>query len=693
MKVFGRLFPFLLFLLVVSACQSSTTATDGASLQQTRMLSSMTPTPSRILDRMMGSTFTPIMSPAPTNTRTPIPMNDIHSAGPFLSTYGQSWRLEFTDPVIFYELDGTGRTQISKPEDVNCLYTSDFRWCAYFIYEGGDHDNIVNLTLNLLNLRDGTTTEIARLYPSDYLERLARMVDQFIDEEIARTNLSKDEIMDGVSVSYAKGDLFDSREIVEWSPDNKHLAFPAMIDGDSTDLYVYSLHEKKIQRMENGYLNIATIKWSPTGDWLIYSHDQPVSTSPHYPIDARSVRMFPKSNPIILPTLCGAFYWLSPTIFLDGTCGYGCGGDPPRETNLYQIDITTGAKKDIWTGDWYSYAMDRETGAILISADDPCGGEQCAEEHSIGLFLGGENVSWRRIADFPSWNLVYRGGTLHQFVGLVNKGGVYGTTGGFELGLYGISSGIIDLLKTGAFEGIRISPDRRWMAAFGEEGMTLFDESDRVYYEWMEQSVQDIVWRRNSQDLYLLTDDQIVHIHPDSSSEESLYPCDIEECNYPSDLYLSIPPTLRLKALPNLGAWLPPDVDPLAGTTIWSNTKFRDLMKPGVNEYSVSIPTQTQWRWDFSWCTSKPDGLFDALEPLKMEFFIGGEQVGDDLFRVYDHTTNGKSCRSWGTILSGWQSGDRTYLEIRYTLDKPVHDGMTEYPAGEYRQIIHVTVE
>ncbi len=53
----------------------------------------------------------------------------------------------------------------------------------------------------------------------------------------------------------------------------------------------------------------------------------------------------------------------------------------------------------------------------------------------------------------------------------------------------------------------------------------------------------------------------------------------------------------------------------------------------------------------------------------------------------------GRFSRAWATMLSGWRSGDKAELEIRYTLRDAVRDGNVEYPAGEYRQIISVAVE
>ena len=137
----------------------------------------------------------------------------------------------------------------------------------------------------------------------------------------------------------------------------------------------------------------------------------------------------------------------------------------------------------------------------------------------------------------------------------------------------------------------------------------------------------------------------------------------------------------------------PPSIDKQTqGNSIWLKANYKDLPQPGTNEYSVTIPAYSEWRWDFSWCASSQAGLADILAPLDVEFYIGGERIGEDAFRIYDGSQGDGFCRTWAALLSGWQPGDKTDLEIRDTLSQAVDDGKTIYPAGEYRQIIHLTV-
>jgi hypothetical protein len=57
---------------------------------------------------------------------------------------------------------------------------------------------------------------------------------------------------------------------VQWSPDGRHLAFVAALDGSSSDLYVYDTGTKKITRLTSGDLEVARPTWTPDGNEIIY---------------------------------------------------------------------------------------------------------------------------------------------------------------------------------------------------------------------------------------------------------------------------------------------------------------------------------------------------------------------------------------------------------------------------------------
>ena len=117
------------------------------------------------------------------------------------------------------------------------------------------------------------------------------------------------------------------------------------------------------------------------------------------------------------------------------------------------------------------------------------------------------------------------------------------------------------------------------------------------------------------------------------------------------------------------------------------------MFQPGANRYDVAIPAYSSWRWSFSLGTTDPNLFEKILSPEDVEFRINGEWIDSNMFRMSDQTVEGRFSRAWAAMLSGWRSGDRAELEIKYMLRETMRDGNVEYPAGEYRQIISLVVE
>jgi hypothetical protein len=55
-----------------------------------------------------------------------------------------------------------------------------------------------------------------------------------------------------------------------WSPDGRYLAFSAIIDGPSMDLYVYDTVTDEIKRLTWGENAIGEIEWSPDSQWIVH---------------------------------------------------------------------------------------------------------------------------------------------------------------------------------------------------------------------------------------------------------------------------------------------------------------------------------------------------------------------------------------------------------------------------------------
>jgi WD40 repeat protein len=173
--------------------------------------------------------------------------------------------------ATFIDFSGTTRWTVdfpvsdpSKGYDENQGFSQDWRWFAYVtgsVDESGTYPQ-GGVVLHLMNLLSGEVRDITSLVPMDYLARLQRMA---VNNDPAYCASPSTDCL-----AWAVNTLQDSFHSMAWSPDGKFLAFGAMIDGDSADIYVYDIDTGKIRRLEKGPGNAQSFDWSPDGQWVIY---------------------------------------------------------------------------------------------------------------------------------------------------------------------------------------------------------------------------------------------------------------------------------------------------------------------------------------------------------------------------------------------------------------------------------------
>lgn len=126
---------------------------------------------------------------------------------------------------------------------------------------------------------------------------------------------------------------------------------------------------------------------------------------------------------------------------------------------------------------------------------------------------------------------------------------------------------------------------------------------------------------------------------------------------------------------------------------IWNMFPHSDLTAPGTQTYRISVKADQTLRWGAVWCGPDRATLATMLQPLSMNLLIDGQHIGEDKVLQLDETSNvGQECHRWATVLSSWKSGSVVELELNYTLSRDIFDGSSSYPAGNYRQVIVVTV-
>jgi hypothetical protein len=155
----------------------------------------------------------------------------------------------------------------------------------------------------------------------------------------------------------------------------------------------------------------------------------------------------------------------------------------------------------------------------------------------------------------------------------------------------------------------------------------------------------------------------------------------------------SAPDVTRGPVANGMTARPPADSDLEQLASIWSLTDFREQTAPDYFHYSVSVKKDSTWLWDCNFCASD-QAFLDYAGAIQLEFRIDGMPLREDLLRIYDRPgIAGWICRIWSTVLTDWPPDRSVNLEVVYSYGKPVSDGKTEFPAGEYHQQIVVFVE
>lgn len=117
-----------------------------------------------------------------------------------------------------------------------------------------------------------------------------------------------------------------------------------------------------------------------------------------------------------------------------------------------------------------------------------------------------------------------------------------------------------------------------------------------------------------------------------------------------------------------------------------------DLPAPGRRLFSVDVDPEMRFTWSFYWCASDEEILADNLSRMTVGFEIDRVALPPEQILEYEESSQGWSCHHWATLLSDWQPGAETRLDIRYVFSQDVNDGSRDYPAGDYWFVLKATV-
>ncbi len=312
----------------------------------------------------LTSTSVPILTateqPA-TPTLTPEP--GLRTKGPYFSYFQE---IQGIRRLVLMNADGIGRKVIELPEAISNsfaivkppqlnmdLLSPDGHWLAFYTGSAGDYNQmpapaVADLALNLLDLQTGEQQVVTRLlsedYPNNFVEAAAKLNDEYKTPE-----------------SLYQAFQYGIRSAIAWSPDGRYLAFAGQMDGLSSDLYVYDVQAKSIQRLSSGDQELQWIDWSPDGKWILHGSLFAVGAGMTFDVYAAAVNG--SSAPYLSTSPMGVDSWLNDHQYIEHDAANG-----PGNYGLRIVDVRAGTTTKLWDGAFQQYTVSPSGKWMLLFA-------------------------------------------------------------------------------------------------------------------------------------------------------------------------------------------------------------------------------------------------------------------------------------------------------------------------------------
>jgi hypothetical protein len=364
------LVPMMLLLSFLGACESGSDVPPPVTDEPS-------PTAGETI-RQQGATATPFALPTvpPTSSESeepqsrPIVEMGLGQTGP--------WFVFWTDDGIWAaNSDGTGLTQlVSQP--MMRHFDHVFRAAP----EGGRvayltaRETYYDLTLNLLHLPQEGHQVVTKLTSPD--------------TEPGPEALPGNEIFAPL------------RAVVEapsmaWSPDGRWLAFMGVMEGNSSDLYVYSTEDGSIVRLTDGPSEGIRPTWSPDGEYIVHFGVTSMGTGAGANMSGAWAARADNASVLDLydPGNSGdeiVLGWVDESTFVVHSWTAGCG-----PSNLRAYDLQTQQTRVLWKDGFDHIDLDPETGTVFLATQRD--GGACNPEGKRGLY-------WLSVSDGVSLRVV-----------------------------------------------------------------------------------------------------------------------------------------------------------------------------------------------------------------------------------------------------------------------------------------------
>lgn len=467
-------------------------------------------------------TPSPTITPFPTSTQFP-PLSD---NPPYLLLKQDYYAQE----LMIYDHNGSGRRIIELPKDghiigissyLNKIVSPDGKWLAFYTgsVDIGEYDDNLPVTLNLLNITDGTIRVIADVVIEGYQKKL---------EEVAENlrNLGYQPI-DGANWFYGSTVMAFQYGIysIAWSPDSKLLAFAGQIDGVSSDVYLYNVKSNSTQRLNDDAQNVSSIRWSPDGSYIVLYNSIPGNVYQGYSLHFLEPNGELIKNPksIWSRTWGGIVDWLSPNLLL-----ITGGTDTAGSTDLQLLSVATGQVWQFWKDLYGEVAIDHANSVIAMTTSD------YTPPENPGIYFIDFDGNKRLVQKGYYYNLVFRGGEKHRFLALK-----YSLQDGENL-IATALDGTVNSLEYIENYKTSISPDYTWLLIYNEQEADLYDANDILIEKYMISGIQEVQWRPDSMGLFYSIGEELYYLSVPSGEPLFVDHCISKDCYFNLNDFYSV---------------------------------------------------------------------------------------------------------------------------------------------------------
>lgn len=281
---------------------------------------------------------------------------------------GPWWVFQTQDGLWAINPDASGLTQISGEISLLPMDFSDSvasRGGKLALITSTDPSRWANLALEVLSLPDGEFKRVTSLTSPE--------------SEPGPDAVPGDPAFEAVR---AVADL----QSFAWSPDGSALAFMGVVQGPTSDLYVYSVDTAEVTRLTDGPSQAISPIWSPDGEYIVHTGVDSLGTGAGFSMrgiwaaradDSGILDLYPipqgSGNEVVVG-------WISSDQFLVYTWNVVCG---PRSLRIY--DLSDRSELMLWNGFFSDVAIDPNRGNVLLTIDETTA--QCNDGGVQGIFL------------------------------------------------------------------------------------------------------------------------------------------------------------------------------------------------------------------------------------------------------------------------------------------------------------------